>query len=64
MNKIREFREKADLTQVELALLLGVSNKAISHYEVGNRMPSLDTIKKLATALHCKPTDLFPVLAG
>jgi len=35
--ELREWRLKHDLSQAELAELLGVSQKAISHWEVGDR---------------------------
>lgn len=64
MNKIHEFRKKAKISQKRLAKHLGVSQTSVSLYEKGLREPSLDTIKKLADALNCKPTDLYPVLGG
>ncbi|OOF39867.1 hypothetical protein BKK49_07000 [Rodentibacter rarus] len=63
-NKIRKFREKSKLSQHKLALCIGVTQGTIGLYERGLREPSLKTIKKLAQALKCKPTDLFPVLKG
>jgi predicted transcriptional regulator len=37
MNRIREFREKAGLSQVQLAMLSGVPNSMISDFELGKR---------------------------
>ncbi|OOF51437.1 hypothetical protein BKK54_03230 [Rodentibacter genomosp. 1] len=64
MNKIKDYRYKAKLSQNELAQAVGLTTGAIGLYERGLREPSLKTIKKLAQALKCKPTDLFPVLKG
>lgn len=64
MNKIRQFRRAVGLSQQELASSIGVTAGAIGFYERGLREPSLDTIRKLAEALNCKPTDLYPVLGG
>lgn len=64
MNKIRTYRIKMALSQKDLAKLICVTTGAIGLYERGLREPSLATIKKLAIALHCKPTDLYPDLAG
>lgn len=61
---LKDIRQKRQISQVQLANRLAVSNRTISHYETGKRTPSLATIKKLAIALHCKPTDLYPDLAG
>lgn len=64
MNNIKKFRDIAGLTQIELACAVNLSHQAISSYENGSREPNLETIKKLAKALNCKPTDLYPVLEG
>lgn len=64
MNKIRQFRRAVGLSQKQLASLIGVTTGAIGFYERGLREPNLATIKKLATALNCKPADLFPLLEG
>lgn len=64
MNKIRQFRRANGLSQQQLAALIGITTGAIGFYERGLREPSLATIKKLSDALHCKPTDLFPLLKG
>ena len=40
--------EEKDITQKDLADFLGVTPKAISFYELGQRMPSNDVILKLA----------------
>ena len=48
MNKIREFRKKAGISQRELAKKIGVSFQSISFYEKGERQPKLETWIKLA----------------
>ena len=50
--RLRELRKQKNLTQKQLAALIGVRNSIISFYEVGDRMPSPEVIKKLAVALH------------
>lgn len=47
-NLLYELRMKANLTQMELALKLGVTNKAISKWENGNAKPTTDMLKKLS----------------
>ena len=47
-NLLYELRTKANLTQKELALKLGVTNKAISKWENGNAKPTTDTLKNLS----------------
>lgn len=46
--RIKELREKAGLTQKELAEKLGLTDGAIGLYEVGKRNPSLSILNKLA----------------
>src|SRR5699024_795796 len=48
MNKIREFRKKAGISQRELAKKIDVSFQSISFYEKGERQPKLETWIKLA----------------
>lgn len=50
--KIRQLRKEKNLTQKQLAALIGVKNSVISFYEVGDRFPSPEVIRKLAIALH------------
>lgn len=49
--KIRKYRTKAGYTQRELAHMSRLSESAIRNYELGNRTPSPDQIKKIATSL-------------
>jgi len=51
MNNIRSLREKAGLTQVQLAENVGVSQAAVSEWELGKADPSYETLKRLAPAL-------------
>ena len=46
--KIRELRESKGLMQAELATILGVSDKAVSAWENGTRVPRMGPIEKLA----------------
>ena len=50
--KLRQLRKAKHLTQKELASLIGVKHSVISFYEVGDRFPSPEVIRKLAVALH------------
>lgn len=51
-NRLRKLRKDRKLTQQQLAELIGVKNSVISFYEVGERIPSPDILRKLALALH------------
>jgi uncharacterized protein len=47
---LREARQRAGLSQVELAARAGVTQSVISAYEAGNRQPSLPTLAALIEA--------------
>ncbi len=48
---IRELRKQAHLTQGDLAKAVGAGQSAVSHWENGDSVPSLDKIPKLAKIL-------------
>lgn len=50
--RIKELREQRNLTQEELASLVGVHQTKISHCETGARGISVSLIGKLASALN------------
>jgi len=50
--RLREIREKRELSQSALARLSGMQPSAIAHFEAGRRKPSFDNIRELAKALH------------
>jgi len=47
-NRLYELRNNAKLSQIELANLLAVTNKAVSKWETGKSKPNLDTLNKLS----------------
>jgi transcriptional regulator with XRE-family HTH domain len=49
--RFRAFREMRGLTQGELGARAGMAAASISHFETGQRVPSLDSLVKLADAL-------------
>lgn len=55
MNKIGEliiqYRKENNITQKELAKILGVSNTAISKWECGNNLPDISMLKPLSKIL-------------
>ncbi|MCL2862237.1 MAG: helix-turn-helix domain-containing protein [Firmicutes bacterium] len=56
MERLKELREEKGLSQVELAKLMDIKQRTISHYEKGEREPDFQTLKKLC--------DFFGVTAG
>ena len=58
INPIKRRREEKGLTQVDLALLAGVSQMYISHFETGGLIPSKKHIKKITEILGISPETL------
>ena len=58
MNPIKKRREEKRLTQVDLALLVGVSQVYISQFETGGLIPSDNQIKKITEILGIDPETL------
>ena len=56
---LRYYRLKNNMSKKELASIVDVTPMAISNYESGVRRPSMDIIKKLASALGVKVTDFL-----
>lgn len=50
--RLRDARAKVDLTQLQLAELIGGNHIEISHYEAGRRKPPLRKLIALSDALH------------
>lgn len=57
--KIKEVRIKKELTQEELAEIVGVSTNYIGYIEQDKRVPSIKTADKIARALGLKLSQLF-----
>jgi putative transcriptional regulator len=58
-NRLREERARRDLTQADLAELVGVSRKTINTVENGVFIPSTVLALRLARALHTTVEALF-----
>ena len=58
-NFIAQKRKEKNLTQMQLAELLGVSNKTVSKWENGNCMPDYSIIKPLCKELGISVSELM-----
>ena len=58
---IRINREKLNISQAQLAKMLGLTQEAISRYELGTREPSIDVIKKLCVLFDCTSDELLEI---
>lgn len=52
MNSMREFRKAAGLTMKQLGEIVGMSESTISLYERGFHEPDIETMTRIADALH------------
>lgn len=50
--KLRRLRKQKNLTQKQLASLIGVQHTIISFYELGDRIPSPEVLIKIASVFH------------
>jgi DNA-binding XRE family transcriptional regulator len=59
LGRLRGLRERAALTQIDLADRSGVARSTIIRLEKGEPHPNPTTIRKLARALRVKPYELW-----
>lgn len=57
--RLKELREKNNLTQEQLAKISGVSSRMIQRYEYGTSRPRLDAAEKIAKALNITTDELL-----
>lgn len=57
---LTELREKAALTQAELAAKAGISVRGYQRYEAGNRIPDVYTGQRIAHAVGSTVEQIFP----
>ena len=56
--KIQRARKAKNLTQKQLAEILGLATGTVQQYELGKRQPPLKTVEKIADVLSVSPFDL------
>lgn len=59
MNNLKACRERAALTQQELAEIINVDRSAISKWETGEFLPRTDKLPAIAKALDCTIDELL-----
>ena len=57
--KLKELRAKAKKTQKDLADYLMISPQSVSKWELGESLPSMEYLPKIAKFLNCEPNDFF-----
>ena len=61
---LKHYRERADMSQEELAAIAGLDRTYISQLERGLKSPTLTTLEKLASRLDLKPEHLLQMPRG
>lgn len=62
--KLIERRNKAGLTQVEVATKVGIQGRAYQNYELGTRTPKADIAIRIADAIGVKSYKDFKEIFG
>lgn len=63
MSKIRQKREAANMSQVDLGKRLGVSSQAVCQWEAGTSAPKLSNLAAMAQIFGCAIDDLVDTRA-
>lgn len=58
-NKVKEYRTQRNMTQVELAKMVGASSRTIISIEAQKYNPTLELAFKIALALNTTVVELF-----
>jgi transcriptional regulator with XRE-family HTH domain len=59
--RVRALRKEQGLSQIQLAVLVGIDRSYMGFLERGERNPSLEVITKIAAALNVGPDELLKV---
>lgn len=59
MNKIKQLRENANLTQQQLSDTLKIDRSTVAKWETGEAMPRADKLPELAKIFGCSIDDLY-----
>ena len=62
LNNIKEYRQRANLTQEELAQEVSVSRQSIISIEKGHYIPSLTLALRFARLFNCPTDELFKLV--
>ncbi|MBO4438998.1 MAG: helix-turn-helix transcriptional regulator [Spirochaetaceae bacterium] len=59
LTRLKEERQKANMSQIELSFAAGLSQNQVNCIEAGRNIPNLYTLIKLCNALNIRPEVLF-----
>lgn len=59
--RIAKFRKAKNISQLELANLIGVSNSRVSNWEQGTHRPDVDILADICRVLEVSPSELLDI---
>lgn len=59
LSRLKEERQKANMSQIELSFAAGLSQNQINSIETGRNIPNLYTFIRICDALNIRPEILF-----
>ena len=59
MNNLKLLREEKNISQIQLAAALGISQQAVAKWETGEAMPRAEKLSILAKILNCTIDDIL-----
>lgn len=59
MNPFEHYRRRVNLTQKEVADILGLDQTTVSRWERGHKLPRADRLMRIAELYHCSVDDLL-----
>lgn len=59
MNNLKCLREEKNISQMQLALKMGVSQQAVAKWETGESFPRAEKLIQLAEVLNCTIDELL-----
>ena len=59
LSRLKEERQKANMSQIELSFAAGLSQNQVNCIEAGRNIPNLCTLIKICNALKIRPEILF-----
>jgi len=59
LNPFEFFRRRTNLTQAEVAEMLGLDQTTVSRWERGRKLPRADRLPKIAAIYRCSVDDLL-----
>ena len=59
MNPFEYYRKKMNLTQAEVAEMLGLDQTTVSRWERGRKLPRADRLPRIAEIYRCSVDDLL-----